>query len=305
MKFYPHYCGAFDDEKIQLLYMEFGYEGLGLFYTVLEKLAASEKPVRTKVLKSQLDVGRKLEKCWCFMEELGILSSENGQTFSKKLSKYTESLNEKRKKTAEKVSQFRENQKNKNIVTGYNTVTDLHNNNINNNITKQELNNIDTNVSIDVASSVIDPPLTKVRKSRKKNPDEYSIVHKIKVSVMEIAPGYRWNGADGKSAKELADAICGLCVSTLQREPTDEETLKYIRKMIDHIPEYWDSWTIPKLNGAFNEISAKIQKPRSRGKIMDSAIAIRQASQSLLDKGLVLTYDQYINNINNPDEEPF
>ena len=140
---------------------------------------------------------------------------------------------------------------------------------------------------------------------KKKDPEEYSIVTKIRDAILLISPGYRWNGVDGKHAKELAAAISGICFATTKREPTDEETLKYIRKMIEHIPEYWDSWTIPKLNGAFNEISAKIQKPKSRGKIMDSAIAIRQASQSLLDNGLVLTYDQYINNINNPDDEPF
>lgn len=145
----------------------------------------------------------------------------------------------------------------------------------------------------------------KPARSRKKDPEEFSIVHKIKVSILEISPGYRWNGMDGKHAKELADAICGICTATIQRKPTDDETLKYIRKMIDNIPEYWDSWTIPKLNGSFNEISAKIQKPRSRGKIMDSAIAIHQASQRLLDKGLITTYDQYLQNLHNNDDEPF
>ena len=57
--------------------MEFGYEGLGLFYTLLEKIAKQEKPIKTEVLKKQLNVGKKLEKVWNFMEEIGLISSNN------------------------------------------------------------------------------------------------------------------------------------------------------------------------------------------------------------------------------------
>ena len=35
--------------------MAFGYEGLGLFYTALEKFAQQEKPIKTAVLKKQLN----------------------------------------------------------------------------------------------------------------------------------------------------------------------------------------------------------------------------------------------------------
>ena len=62
MKYFLHDTNSFDDEKITLLYMEFGYEGLGLFYTLLEKIGKQEKPVNTKVLKAQLKVGKRLEK---------------------------------------------------------------------------------------------------------------------------------------------------------------------------------------------------------------------------------------------------
>lgn len=75
MKYYLHDTSAFQDEKITELYINFGYEGLGLFYTVLEKIAFQEKPIKTDVLKYQLNVGKKLEKCWNFMESLGILST--------------------------------------------------------------------------------------------------------------------------------------------------------------------------------------------------------------------------------------
>ena len=51
MKYYLHDSNSFNDEKITELYLEYGYEGLGLFYTILEKLALQEKPIKTKVLK--------------------------------------------------------------------------------------------------------------------------------------------------------------------------------------------------------------------------------------------------------------
>ena len=54
MKYYLHDTNSFDDEKITELYINFGYEGLGLFYTILEKLAKQEKPVKEIVLKKQL-----------------------------------------------------------------------------------------------------------------------------------------------------------------------------------------------------------------------------------------------------------
>lgn len=113
MKYFLHDSNAFNDEKITMLFIEFGYEGLGLFYTILEKIAAQEKPVNTKVLKEQLRVGKKLNKCWEFMEKIEIISSNNGETFNKQLLNYSEKYQIKKEKTAERLSQWRENQKNK------------------------------------------------------------------------------------------------------------------------------------------------------------------------------------------------
>jgi hypothetical protein len=77
MKYYLHDTSAFDDEKVSELYINFGYEGVGLFFVILEKIGKQEKPVKTIVLKKQLNVGKKLEKCWNFMEEIGLISSNN------------------------------------------------------------------------------------------------------------------------------------------------------------------------------------------------------------------------------------
>lgn len=85
MKYFLHDTNAFQDEKITELFMAHGYEGLGLFYSILEKLAHQEKPVKTAVLKQQLLVGKKLEKCWSFLESLQLISSNNGETFNARL----------------------------------------------------------------------------------------------------------------------------------------------------------------------------------------------------------------------------
>lgn len=130
MKYYLHDSNAFQDEKITELFMKFGYEGLGLFYTTLEKLAAQEKPIKTDVLKAQLKVGKRLDKCWSFMESLGILSSNNGETFNKQLLNYSQKYLIKKEKNKERVSQWRENQDNTETVTHYESVRNTPKDNI-------------------------------------------------------------------------------------------------------------------------------------------------------------------------------
>ena len=99
--------------------MLYGYEGLGLFYTLLEKLAQQEKPIKTVVLKSQLKVGKKLEKCWNFMESLELISSNNGETFNKHLLNFSGKYAIKKEKNAEKIREWRKNQSLAKNVTGY------------------------------------------------------------------------------------------------------------------------------------------------------------------------------------------
>jgi hypothetical protein len=110
MKYYLHDSNSFSDEKVTELYMAFGYEGLGLFYTALEKFAQQEKPIKTAVLKRQLNIGKKLEKCWSFMESIGLISSNNGESFNKQLLKFSENYKIKKEKSAERLKQWRENQ---------------------------------------------------------------------------------------------------------------------------------------------------------------------------------------------------
>lgn len=142
MKYFLHDSSAFEDEKISMLFMEYGYEGLGLFYTILEKLAKQEKPINTKVLKMQLKVGKKLEKCWSFMEEIEVISSKNGETFNKRLVKFTESMDKTRERKLKWISESRDNQKDKNNVDVYEESTGRSN------LTKHNLTIEDTKVSM-------------------------------------------------------------------------------------------------------------------------------------------------------------
>lgn len=123
MKYFLHDSNSFNDEKITELYLEFGYEGLGLFYTILEKLALQEKPIKTIVLKHQLNVGKKLEKCWKFMEEIDLISSNNGETFNKQLLNFSQKYQVKKEKNAKRIAEWRENQSVSESVTHYENVS--------------------------------------------------------------------------------------------------------------------------------------------------------------------------------------
>lgn len=122
MKYFLHDTNSFQDEKITELFIQHGYEGLGLFYTILEKLAMQEKPVKTIVLKKQLSVGKKLEKVWSFLEEIELIYSNNGETFNENILKFSEKYQIKKEKTKERVSQWRDNQRDSENVTRYNDV---------------------------------------------------------------------------------------------------------------------------------------------------------------------------------------
>jgi hypothetical protein len=119
MKYFLHDCNAFDDEKICELFMEFGYEGIGLFYVALEKIGKQEKPIKTSVLKSQLKVGKRLEKCWKFMEKIGIINTLNGESFNENILNFSEKYTIKKEKTRKKISEWRENQIVTKNVTSY------------------------------------------------------------------------------------------------------------------------------------------------------------------------------------------
>ena len=123
MKYFLHDSSSFQDEKITELFINFGYEGLGLFYTILEKIALQEKPIKTSVLKAQLKVGKRLEKCWNFLEEIDLISSNNGDTFNVRLLSYSEKYKIKKEKNAKRIAEWRKNQEVVKNVTCYESVS--------------------------------------------------------------------------------------------------------------------------------------------------------------------------------------
>lgn len=110
MKYFLHDTASFEDEKISELFMGFGYEGLGLFYTLIEKMARQEKPIKTSVLKHQCKINKRLEKCWAFLEKIDLISSNNGETFNKQLLNFSEKYQIKKEKNAKRISEWRDKQ---------------------------------------------------------------------------------------------------------------------------------------------------------------------------------------------------
>ena len=122
MKYYLHDTNAFQDEKVTMLFIEFGFEAVGLFYVILEKLAMQEKPIVETVLKSQLNIKKKLQKQLDFMYKIGILSVRNGEVFNENLANFSEKYKVKKEKTRKRVSEWRENQPDAKTETCYKDV---------------------------------------------------------------------------------------------------------------------------------------------------------------------------------------
>ena len=148
MKYYLHDTNSFSDEKITQLFIKFGYEGVGLFYVILEKLAFQEKPVLESVLKTQLQIRKRLQKQLDFMYEIDLLSLKNGEVFNKNILKNTEKYQEKKKKNAKRISEWREKQTDTENVTCYESVrnTDkvskVKESKVNNKESKEQIKNL-------------------------------------------------------------------------------------------------------------------------------------------------------------------
>jgi len=119
MKYYLHDTNARNDEKVTLLFIKYSYEGIGLFYAILEVLAAQEKPVKELVLMAQLNIGKKLIKHLYYMYEIELLSKQNDEVFNENILNFSEKYQIKKQKTREKVAEWRKNQQDNKDVTSY------------------------------------------------------------------------------------------------------------------------------------------------------------------------------------------
>lgn len=127
MKAFWHDTNASNDARIIMLVHRFGYEGTGLYWAAIEMLADHEKPIEEDAIKIRLKVGKRLQPCWDYLKETGLLFSENSRIFSRRIGEEITKYQEKSIKNKIKVKNWRnsksENQQITENVTGYETVT--------------------------------------------------------------------------------------------------------------------------------------------------------------------------------------
>jgi hypothetical protein len=119
MKYFLHDSNARNDEKITLLFIKYGYEGVGLFFTILEILSQQEKPINKIVLEAQLKIRKRHQNFINYMIEIGLISLQNDEVFNENLLKYSENYQIRKEKNSEKIKKWRENQQDKKSVTSY------------------------------------------------------------------------------------------------------------------------------------------------------------------------------------------
>lgn len=126
MKYFLHDTNAFADEKVTKVFMKYGYEGVGLFFCVLEKLAFQEKPIETKVLKKQMFINpmdRRLNNIWKFLIEVGLLEEQNGETFNHRVMNVSDKYVVNKDKHKKRMAEWRANKGDDENVTCHNVIT--------------------------------------------------------------------------------------------------------------------------------------------------------------------------------------
>lgn len=276
MKYFLHDTSSQDDEKVAMLIKKFGYEGLGLFYAILERIGKQEHPIKTDVLKHQLRIGKRLEKCWNFLESLELIQSKNGETFNEQLLKFSGKYAVKKEKNLKRISEWREKQKDIKNVTHYNDpcntpqiIKD------NNKIIKENIKGINTCevITSHVVENDSEPEIKKPATEPKKNKKKDSAAAEKPTSVHSqckeifISEGKKndkivyWTGREGRSLNEIITKIKFLYLDTNKKEATDEETVQGFEILITNLPE-WDkqnNYDINSINSGFNRISNKLK----------------------------------------------
>lgn len=245
MKYFLHDSNSFQDEKIGMLFDKCGFEGLGLFYTVLEKLAYQEKPINTNVLKRQLHVGKKLEKCWQFMEEIELISSNNGETFNGNLLKFSEKFQIKSEKNRKRIAEWRENQSLTKNVTRTENVC----NSPKDKISKDKISKDNT--------SSFDAPASKPEKIPKLKTLHASAIENFCAIYLEkFHTKYIFSGAkDGTAIKQLLEKIKSKTIEA-NMESSDENILTGLDIFLKSITDKWvlDNFNPAVINLKFNDL---------------------------------------------------
>ncbi len=298
MKYFLHDTNSFQDEKITELFINYGYEGLGLFYTILEKLALQEKPIKTVVLKRQLNVGKKLEKVWTFLESIDLISSNNGETFNIRINSYLEIYTKKRNETKKRVSQHRENQDVTDNVTRYSSVTErvrntpklkeskvnkdkVNRSKVNKEERKEEFD-AEASFSEDVSSTLEEQKNAPERKVAAKESTP-ALSTQLRSELEKEYPANVWGVKEGTAMKQIGDklrlAINQKNAKEGKPECTNEDVINAFKVMLNRMPNlsaFYQFQDVPKLNANFNAIinqlstSSNGRKPATNGRQSDS-----------------------------------
>lgn len=244
MKYYLHDSNSFSDEKITELYIAFGYEGLGLFYTLLEKLAQQEKPIKTSVLKAQLKVGKKLDKIWNFMEEIGLIYSNNGDTFNEQLLKFSEKYTIKKEKNAKRISEWRKKQEVTENVTCNESVRNTHKDNI------SKVNESKDNYRQLLLSEI------KISDFENINPDYYEIAVSFQNLFRE---NLKQSGASTKTVDRMKGGAIDDIRLTIESDGYTVEDLRQVYKFLQ-VDDFWKTniLSISKLRKQMAQLKLKM-----------------------------------------------
>lgn len=247
MKYFLHDSNAFNDEKITELYMQFGYEGIGLFFTILEKMAAQEKPIKTVVLKKQLNVGKKLEKCWKFMEDIGLISSSDGETFNKQLLNFSKKYSIQKENTRKRVENFRSRQaENQEVVNNGNALQKSYKRVSNASKVKESKvkESKDNDISIDAFAS-------KPKSNHSLFIEIFSDWYMDKFNTKYLFQ----SGKDGNATKQLLAKITAKIKEGAQ-ECNDENITGGFHAFLNSITDKWvlENASIALINSKFNEL---------------------------------------------------
>lgn len=282
MKYIQHSTGSLDDEKIATLIQKFGYEGYGLFWAVLEKIGKQEHPIKTDVLKHQLKVGKRLEKCWNFLEEIGLLSSNNGETFNENLLKFCGKFEIKSEKNKKRISEWREKQKDTKNVTRYEQKCNTPQ--LNKEVNKEEELNIIIPICADKPAPVLENPVEPEKKEppkevnfsaadtvpppkRKKKPSAAPTTLHTRCriffeSAAKVADKIvSWDGRCGRSLNELLAKIKTTYQEKNNSIPDEDQIFSGFELLITHLP-IWDKengFDINSINSGYNRITNKIK----------------------------------------------
>ncbi|MCE7039277.1 hypothetical protein [Dyadobacter sp. CY312] len=115
--------------------------------------------------------------------------------------------------------------------------------------------------------------------------------HELRLMIEEIKPGYYWMGyTDYHHADLMLANLRHKFRIKYHREGSNEEILASVKRVLSSLPklDFWKSvWDVKKLANNLDSIIGKIielSEKESKGKIVESAQSIKQASSEFVPK---------------------